>query len=394
MMASSRRREAASGGAPFAIYAATAGNAVFGGLTGVGIPVALSGFGLAKIDIATFFVVNSGFAIVYNLMVMPWIQRRGNRQWFFVASSAAIPLGLGAILLGRGFAPLLYVGGALMMFVATIIPQIFSRIAARQEVSSPEAVVGRLRQLLVAGYILGLALYAIVSAIGASPLFVALVVSAGTTFVALAPSFRIRSTHRFGGESVEVGGRVRTGRLVLLAVSLVALMKCVDALRMIYLPLYSSVNGLSGSSISALFLIASICELAAIPLLARMSSRWGPARTLTVIGSVGAAAFVAPLMESPYGVLAASQVLYAVFGAGFQSIGLVLLANVLRGDVGRGASSYMATIQIGTMLGAVLPLFVPGYEPSLFFMAGAICLLCVGLSVVLNAAMPSSRPAR
>lgn len=134
-----------------------------------------------------------------------------------------------------------------------------------------------------------------------------------------------------------------------------------------------------------MFLISALLELAALPLLGRLSATRGSAVTLVVIALFGVGSFSLLLLATTYPVLLLAQVLYAVVGVGFQSTGLVLLGRTSRGGVGAGASAYMAVTQVGTVLGAVLPLMVEGYSSGIFVIATVLVALAGMLAVALRA---------
>lgn len=73
-------------------------------------------------------------------------------------------------------------------------------------------------------------------------------------------------------------------------------------------------------------------------------------------------------------------------GVGFQSTGLVLLGRTSGGGVGTGASAYTAVTQIGTVVGAVLPLLVEGYLSGIFVIAIVLASLAGLLAAGLRAA--------
>nr|WP_147290254.1 hypothetical protein [Brachybacterium alimentarium] len=363
-------------------------NAAFGGATTVAIPTSLAAGGLTKAQIAVFFVVNSIIAVSYNVILMPRVRRCGYPQWALAASTAAVAIGVIVIRLSLGALPWVFLGGALMMFVSMTVPQVMGRVALNSTSDAAEGIVANLRMVLVAGYIIGVGIYGVVAAVGADALLVAGCVAAIAFLGALGTEFR--GAHAATPEPAELGrvntSAVRWSWTFIAALALVATMKGVDTLRGIYLPLCAVSSGIDPAAVAPMFMLASVLELIALPILARMSSSIGSGFALAIVAGSGVLVFALMLGTSSYGGLLLSQAVYAVFGAGFQSIGLVLLAQASGTDIGSGASSYMAVTQIGTVMGAVLPLVVVGYSASIFLIALILCVLAVVLALIVGIA--------
>jgi hypothetical protein len=355
-------------------------NAVLAGLTGVGVPIALNTAGVSKGLVAGFFVANAAFAVTYNIFLLPRLEMRGYPGWAFRLTAAAVPAGLALIWFGAGIPPVMFAGGALMMFVTTTVPQVMGRVSAAATRESSMQVVTDLRQILVAGYILGLGVYALVAAAAAAPLMFAILVAGLAAALTWSPAFSVGVPPERRQEGF--GASVHTALVVsTLAVILIAIMKSVDVLRSIYLPLFAVGQGLRPETISPLFLATAVFELAALPALARLGKGVGASKTLALAAAFGAASFGLITLSANYFALLVSALLYAIFAAAFQSIGLVLLARATGRSTGGGASLYMAVVQVGTVLGAALPLTVPGYTSGIFSLATGLCALCVLVAV-------------
>jgi hypothetical protein len=136
---------------PRPLAGALLSNAVFGGITAVGVPVALNAAGLSKVQIAVFFVVNAAIAISYNTLLVPRI-RRADYPWSaLLATSLAVPAGLLLVRASGGHVVVLYLGGALMLFVSTLVPQLFGRVAAQGGGDTQESSIARMRAVLISG---------------------------------------------------------------------------------------------------------------------------------------------------------------------------------------------------------------------------------------------------
>jgi hypothetical protein len=122
---------------PRPLAGALLSNAVFGGITAVGVPVALNAAGLAKVQIAVFFVVNAAIAIGYNTLLVPRIRWAGYPRAALLAISLAVPVGLLLVRASGGHVVVLYLGGAL---ISSSAPSCLSSSAA-----SPRRVAVTLR---------------------------------------------------------------------------------------------------------------------------------------------------------------------------------------------------------------------------------------------------------
>ncbi|QHC59597.1 hypothetical protein [Rathayibacter sp. VKM Ac-2760] len=368
---------------PRPIAGALLGNAVFGGITAVGVPVALDAAGLAKAQIAVFFVVNAAIAVAYNTLLVPRIRRAGYPRAALLATSAAVPAGVLLIRFSGGAPIPLHLGGALMLFVTTVIPQLFGRVAARRGGEAQESMIARLRAVLISGYILGLIVYALLAQAGIDPLLGAAAAAAGTTLCAVGCASSPAGREP-GDESAASATRSRRLGVFVAALALVALLKSVDTLRAIYLPLSAIASGVPAALVAPALLASAVLELAALPALSRLSAARGSTLTLAVVALAGIVSFSILAGSTSYGTLLVSQLVYAVVGAGYQSIGLLLLERTSGGGPGAGASAYMAVVQIGTVLGALLPLAVTGYDPRIFLLAVALSAGALVLALALR----------
>lgn len=356
-----------------AAYVALLTNSIFGGLTAVGVPLALNSAGLSKVEIAIFFVVNAGIAVTYNVALVPRIQARGYPRVVFVLTASAVPVGTLIISLGASNVALLYLGGALMLFVSTIVPQIIGRVAGLAANDGHEKVVADLRQAIIVGFLLGLLIYSLVAAAGIPPMTAAAAVAAVTPLAGLGKAFRERVPYLPKRASSPGVAPRRHSMALWFALAVVALLKSADVLRSIYLPLFAVSSGIDRAAVSPLFALSAVLELAVLPLLTMFCLRYGAPILIAMVALVGACSFGWLLLDQSYLSLLAAQAIYAVFGCGYQTVGLVLLAKVAGDDAGHGASLYTAVIQIGTVLGALLPLIIDGYSVSVFWIALILC---------------------
>ncbi|MWV50709.1 hypothetical protein GRS96_15660 [Rathayibacter sp. VKM Ac-2803] len=332
-----------------------------------------------------FFVVNAGLAVAYNTVLVPRIRVAGYPRLALLVTTTAVPVGVLFVRFSSGSVGMLYLGGALMLFVSTVVPQLFGRVASQNAGHAQEWMVARLRTVLISGYILGLVLYSMLAQLGVDPLVVA-AGAAGLTIVCTAGrSFARRLPVPDRRPDAAAGGDPPPRRLLfVLALALVALLKSVDTLRAIYLPLFAVSSGVPPALVSPVFLASAVLELAALPALTRLSTARGSAFTLGIVSLAAIVTFAILVGDQSYGALVLSQAVYAVVGAGFQSIGILLLERTSNGGPGAGASAYTAVTQVGTVLGALLPLAVSGYDPQIFLIAVLLSAASVMLAVALR----------
>ena len=232
------------------------------------------------------------------------------------------------------------------------------------------------------GFITGLGLYSILSLTPVPPLAGAVAVAlVGALLVLRLPPGRLAahtvSARRSTGPD---GAALRTvTAAVALSLVAVALMKSADQLRGVYLPLYAVTIDIPEATISLLFIATAVIEIPLLSALIRLDGKFGTTATLAMVCGAGAVAFLLVFLAGNYAVLLLSQVIYAVFAAGFQSIGLVLLGRQMRGGNGAGANAYTAVTQVGIVMGVLLPLLTPGYSRWIFVIGAAICVLAAAL---------------
>lgn len=368
-------------------------NAMFGGLTAVGLPLALNSAGLSKAAIAVFFVSNAFVAVFYNTVLVPRIRRAGYPRLALIGTLCCVPVGTLLVARSADQPEVLYTGGVLMLCVSAVVPQIFGRAGTALGGEITTTMVLRFRRVLIAGYIAGLLLYSVCVALHLDPLLVAALVASLCLTGPVSSVFRgkVAPSPRALGEATRSPLRRPPALVVCAALVVVALLKSVDTLRGLYLPLVAASGGIEPSLISASFMVGSLLEFAMLPILGMLMRRQGSALASVVVASVSIAVFV--LMASSTGIWALFivQALYSFVGAGFQSVGLLLLSDVRGSDAGAGASAYMAVTQVGTVLGALLPLVVPGYSPAIFWLAAAMSFGAAALGWVVHSRSGASR---
>jgi hypothetical protein len=358
---------------------------VFSGIMSVAVPVHLDASGLSKLAIVAFFIASALIVVGYSLGIVPRLARLGYPAAPLRVTTAVVPFGTLFILYGADHVVLLALGAVMMLATTTSVPQVFGRVAALYE-QDPGAVVFRLRRTMVLGYVLGLGVYSVASFARIEPLLVGSMFATISAILAWSPYFsrHVDLPRRNQEASAAVRTRPRATALLAGAIAVVAMMKGVDTLRAMYLPLFATGAGVPNDAIAPLFIVTAVTEVVLLPHLRRITGRFGEFRTLGVICAVATGAFVMLFAIRGYGTLLASQFIYAAFAAGLQSIGVVLLARVTGRDIGQGAAIFMTVMQSGSVLGVVLPLVVPGYQSGIFAIAAALCLVCTGVCLALR----------
>lgn len=379
-------------GLPAPVRAGVLANACFTGLISVALPLLLDGRGVGKGQIAAFFVLTALTAATLNLTVGRWL--RGIPARSAIAGSAGVS-GLGMVVLAAtsGHA-LIYPAGMCVMAMSLVYPR-YVAMADRYSARSAARTMGGLRSLYVIGYVAGLGVFAVAVELErlAGPVFRPVHVAAALAALNVAVAWLPPKEHpgRAGGGSTPAP--VRQGRgLLIAAAAAVLLLRAADSLRGVYLPLYAVNTGVPESGVSVLFAVTAVVEFAVLLPLSRVSERYGSRTALVFVCLAGAMSFLLVAVSSGYPVLLGSQVVYAVFTAGFQSIGMVLLGEALRSGMGGGAALYTALVQVGSTIGIVAPLLVPGYDPAVFLIAVAFCGVAAALLLPGRAARTPEAP--
>ncbi|WP_418155655.1 MFS transporter [Actinoalloteichus caeruleus] len=374
---------------PAAVGIGLLANATFTGLVSVALPLFLADRGAGKGEIALFFVLNALAAAVLNLTVGR-VLRRGSSRWAVAGSAGVSALGLVALAVTAETAAR-YPAGMAVMAMSLVYPQ-YVAMAHHYSSRSVARTVSSLRIRYVAGYVAGLGVFAVAAEaerVTTSPLLGPVGVAVGLALLNVAVAWLPlsgRPTPERQADQVgpaAAGARWRPSRaLVVTAAIAVLSLRAADSLRGVYLPLYANDAGIGSSGVSALFAVTAVVEFAVLVPIAAASDRFGSRPALVVVSLVGLASFLMIVVDAGYPVLVLSQVVYAVFAAGFQSIGLVILGEALASGMGGGAALYTALVQVGSTVGILAPLVVPGYSPAVFLIAVGFCALATVLLLV------------
>lgn len=380
------------GGLPVPVRIGVLANATFSGLIMVALPLLLNARGVGKAHIAAFFVLNAVTAAVLNLTVGRRLRRMPSSPAISVSAGTSA---LGLVLLAvTPWPALVYPAGMAVMAMSLVYPR-YVVMADSYSARSAARTISGMRSLYVLGYVAGLGVFAAAAELerlvgpAFRPVHVAVGLALLNVLVAWLPH---RPVVDEPGATTSDAAKPLPGRVVLLgAAAAVLLLRAADSLRAVYLPLYAVNSGVGESAVSGLFAVTAIVEFAVLVPLSGLSDRFGSRRVLVAVCLTGALSFVAVVVASGYPVLIGSQVVYAVFAAGFQSIGMVVLGEALRSGMGGGAALFTALVQVGSTVGVLAPLLVPGYSSSVFLIAVAFCVAAAGLLLV-DRLRPTRRP--
>lgn len=351
-------------------------NAIYYGCLSVALPIYLTqNVGLSKVETAAFFSVSAIAAMVVNLVVVPAVRRSGYPRWMIVGTCLLAAAGLLGLTVADHPTALVYVSGIAIVCMTMVFPLYIGMVT--RVAGGDASVVARIRQIYIVAFMCGLGLFSLASFLGLQVPFVAAVVA---VLAALSALPRAQREGRRAGNATSMltstvsrKGRLRIGLLTIAVVG-VLLMKAADALRGIYLPVVALGSGVAQPLVSVLFLITTVIELMVLRPLARAGNRIGSELALVGVAGAGAISFVVPGIIDGGIALFTSQVVYAIFAAGFQLLGMVQLGRLLPSGTEGGAALYTATIQIGAVVGAVAPLLAPGYSSAIFLIAAALCV--------------------
>jgi hypothetical protein len=389
------------------------------GVISVGYPPALAAAGLGKPWIAGFFAIDSLVAMGLALTATrPAVLDLAPR----LLPAALLAGAAGVILVGRGHAfAEISPGGALSMAAAVTMPLIL-RLLQRAPVAgtvSDARLATATRWIAVAGYMLGVGGFTLSIAAANHwpvwhPLDAAALLLAVAAALSLPAVYGARAAEApYGARATPAPARASTARtparaapgpyldrprtaVLLAGCAAIVLLKASDSLRLVYLPLFLVGTGRDERWVSALFLATACAELAVLPVLGRAGERWAAAGVLGVAAGVGAVSFALTATQGALPALLASQTLYAVFTAALQSLGLVVLGALLTGGLPAGAGLFAGLMQLGSLVGILSPLLVPGYRPALFWIAVVFCAasgaLLLGVPGLSTAARPRPHP--
>lgn len=360
-------------------------NAVLSGSLGVPLVLTLNHHGVSKMGIAGFFVVwNLGGATI-NLIRHDRLTAKLGSSAILLVSSVSVGIGLLALSLPRATPFALVLAAALCMATYSVqYPIYIGRFSSDgQSPGRLGSTMAGARRIWISGYIAGLGLYAGIAFLGWRGLEVPLVTLLAT--VALQALWRRtrepRHTSTAPPKPPATATRSAVSGLLLLGFA-ITLLRATDSLRATYFPLFAQDAGLTASAISLLFVVTAVCELFVLRPLGRVGDKTRSNMPLVLVSLIGFCAMALVAIYASLWSLLLSQMLYAVFTTGFQMLGVQKFVEASR-HAERGASLFQASLQIGSLIGVVLPLLIDGYGGEIFAIGAALCATA-SLTLLIN----------
>ncbi len=269
--------------------------------------------------------------------------------------------------------------------------------AVRDELSRRPALVGRgadvqvmstVRMGFTLGWVVGPVLGTVVG--GAFGLRTVLFLTAALCVLQLVPMIGVRAP-RFvaplapDGQSVPTGSR--GALLPLLAFCALAMLAaCGDTVKFAYLPLYMSEQlHLSPAVRGGVIALQPFCELALMPLAARLAGRYGPMKIVMAGTACAVAAHLSYATSTSVVGLVVAQVLLSAMWAGLAGLGVSVAQQLYPSGVGVASSTFMSSLVFASTVGGLLgSVFVSGLGlPGVFVVPAVLSLLAlIGMALL------------
>ncbi|GAA3571847.1 hypothetical protein GCM10022197_30540 [Microlunatus spumicola] len=168
--------------------------------------------------------------------------------------------------------------------------------------------------------------------------------------------------------------------------ALVTVAACGDTVKFAYLPLYMSQQLHLPAAVSGgVIALQPVCELALMPLAARLAGRHGPMK-IVMAGTVCAiAAHLCYATSTSVVGLVVAQVLLSAMWAGMAGLGVSVAQDLYPSGVGLASSTFMSSILFASTVGGLLgSLFVSVLGvPGVFVVPAVLCTLAlVGMALL------------
>jgi SET family sugar efflux transporter-like MFS transporter len=152
------------------------------------------------------------------------------------------------------------------------------------------------------------------------------------------------------------------------------ILKAADNTRNVYLSLVMFQLFNDASIAPLMFGITAAAELITMVLIGSLSGRIGEKVTIAVGALFGAVYFFILSFSQSLPVLYGAHLLYAVFVAALQGVAMAYVQSMLAHRMGMSGSLYFAVLNVGGLVGILAPLFVTGYDQSVFIISAVLCL--------------------
>jgi len=158
------------------------------------------------------------------------------------------------------------------------------------------------------------------------------------------------------------------------------LLACADAIRGLYLPLV--VKSLFGKPeyVSYIWSAQAVFELLFMTLAGYWAAKYG-SKIIILLGGVGAfIAYLIYVLQSPLIVFFLIQPVYSFFVSILYGVAMGYVQRMFAGRTGFGSSLYVFISLTASLIGYLLPLFVEGYDPAIFFIP--MTLVFISLTMI------------
>jgi MFS transporter, SET family, sugar efflux transporter len=357
--------------------------------------------GFDKYGIAVFFLINAVFGII--LLVVSGYLSDGRIARYKLVLVAGTLAAIGYIGIATISSPIhAYISGVLSVFAGVLFPQLFA--VAREGVlgswTSEEQTVGTtaLRTLFSLGFVFGTGITsALTRFMDINQIFLVLapamlVLTLFSTYViwngSRAEKTKAVTTLPLDQASAPNGAAVGAIREAfnwvpfLLLLAAIVSMRGSDSARSVYLPLAMR-NLFKDAGIAPLmFGLTAAAELITMGLVGRIAYKIGNHTTIAIGALIGTLYYVMMALSQSLTVLYLAQVIYAFYVAALMGVGMAYVQSMLANRAGLGSSVYVACLQVGSMVGILGPLVIPGINQTIFFAPAVMCLVGVVILAV------------
>lgn len=173
------------------------------------------------------------------------------------------------------------------------------------------------------------------------------------------------------------------------------LLACADAIRGLYFPLV--VKELFGKAeyISYIWSSQAVFELFFMTIAGYWAAKYG-SKKIILLGGFGAfLTYLVYTLHSPLIVFFLIQPVYSFFVSILYGVAMGYVQRMFAGQAGFGASLYVFISLTASLIGYLLPLFIKGYDPSIFLIPIVLVFISITIiSIVLIRERRSSKPCR
>ena len=259
--------------------------------------------------------------------------------------------------------------------------------AVRDELSRrPSGVdvelISTVRMGFTLGWVVGPVLGTVVG--GAFGLRTVLFLTAALSVLQLVPMIGVRAPRFVAppapGPALTRAGSRRALLPLLAFCALVMVAACGDTVKFAYLPLYMSEQlHLPAAVRGGVIALQPVCELALMPLAARLAGRYGPMRIVMAGTACAVVAHLCYATSTSVLGLVVGQVLLSAMWAGLAGLGVSVAQELYPAGVGLASSTFMSSLVFASTVGGLLgSAFVSGLGiPGVFVVPAALSALAL-----------------